>query len=164
MTLDCTSFRLQQPRVISVHSYYLTSLVNLSFCGLDVTFSVVEIPSRSQRLMLSFYFVLFCLVWFGFNVQTTSFSVQNDIIFFKVRISSRNILEGPSRLMFGNDVMFKGVASGQLSCIHLNVHLIIKCFFQYFSPANSKRNIRVMNQLNLICAFVLVVIKHLSSV
>ena len=38
MTLDCTSFRLQQPRVISVHSYYLTSLVNLSFCRLDVTF------------------------------------------------------------------------------------------------------------------------------
>ena len=106
----------------------------------------------------------FCFVLFCFNVQTTSFSVQNDIIFFKARISSRNILEGPSRLMFGNDVMFKGVASGQLSCIHLNVHLIIKCFFQYFSPANSKRNIRVMNQLNLICAFVLVVIKHLSSV
>ena len=33
--------------------------------------------------------------------------------------------------MFGNYVMFKGVASGQLSCIHLNVHLIIKCFFMY---------------------------------
>ena len=39
MTLDRTSFRLQQPRVISVHSYYLTSLVNLAFCRLDVTFN-----------------------------------------------------------------------------------------------------------------------------
>ena len=35
MTLDCGIFRYsKQPRVISVLSYYLTSLVNLSFCGL----------------------------------------------------------------------------------------------------------------------------------
>lgn len=82
------------------------------------------------------------------------------ILSFKVRNSSRNILEAPSGLKFGNDVMFKGLASGQIACIHLNVHYIIKYFFQYFSSVNLKRNIRVMNQLNPICAFLLVVIKH----
>ena len=53
MTLDCTSFRLQQPRVISVHSYYLTSLVNLSFCGLDVTFNFFRNTFQSQPLLHS---------------------------------------------------------------------------------------------------------------
>ena len=40
MTLDC-SYPLilsLQPRVICVHSYYLTSLVNLSFCRFDIPF------------------------------------------------------------------------------------------------------------------------------
>ena len=40
MTLDCFIFRCSlQSRVISVLSYYLTSLVNLSFCRLDFAFS-----------------------------------------------------------------------------------------------------------------------------
>ena len=34
MTLDCEPFGFFQPRVITLHSYYLTSLVNLSFYGL----------------------------------------------------------------------------------------------------------------------------------
>ena len=33
MTLGCATLRTLQPRVISVHSWYLTSLVNLSFCS-----------------------------------------------------------------------------------------------------------------------------------
>ena len=40
MTLDCGDSPLQS-RVISVHSYYLTSLVNLSFCGIDSVLSVL---------------------------------------------------------------------------------------------------------------------------
>ena len=125
---------------------------------------VLRLICIPQLGKISFLFVCLFVCLFVYNVQATFLLVQNDIIFFKVRISSRIILEGPNGLKFGNDDMFKGVASGQLSCIHLNVYLLIKCFFQYFSSANSKRNIRVMNQLNPICAFVLVVIKHLSSV
>ena len=53
MTLDRTSFRLQQPRVISVHSYYLTSLVNLSFCGLDVTFIYFRNTFRTTTIYTS---------------------------------------------------------------------------------------------------------------
>lgn len=99
-------------------------------------------------------------------VQSNFFFFQSRMILsFKVRNSSRNILEAPSGLKFGNnDVMFKGLASGQIACIHLNVHYIIKYFFQYFSSVDLKRNIRVMNQLNPICAFLLVVIKHLYFV
>ena len=97
-------------------------------------------------------------------VQANFFFQSRMILSFKVRNSSRNILEAPSGLKFGNDFMFKGLASGQIACIHLNVHYIIKYFFQYFSSVNLKRNIRVMNQLNPICAFLLVVIKHLYFV
>ena len=38
MTLDHCIFHLQQPRVISVLSYYLTSVINLSFFRLDIVF------------------------------------------------------------------------------------------------------------------------------
>jgi len=41
MTLDCRISALQS-RVISVHSYYLTSLVNLAFYGFD---SVSFVPN-----------------------------------------------------------------------------------------------------------------------
>lgn len=90
------------------------------------------------------------------------FLVQN--IIFQGRKFFQKYLRSLSGLEFGNNVMFKGVAPGQLTCIHLNGHHIIKYFFQYFSSANSKETFRVMNQLNPICTFILVVIKHLSIV
>lgn len=90
------------------------------------------------------------------------FLVQN--IIFQGRKFFQKYLRSLSGLEFGNNVMFKGVAPGQLTCIHLNGNHIIKYFFQYFSSANSKETFRVMNQLNPICTFILVVIKHLSIV
>ena len=56
MTLDRVLSK-QQPRVISVLSYYLTSLVNLSFCRLDLRFFeilwLILAPSCQFRLHLS---------------------------------------------------------------------------------------------------------------
>lgn len=50
VTPDCCkpcSFRLfkQQPGVTSPYSYYLTSLINLSFCEIDAAFRIFEIHS-----------------------------------------------------------------------------------------------------------------------
>ena len=56
MTLDRVLSK-QQPRVISVLSYYLTSLVNLSFCRLDLRFFetlwLILAPSCQSCLHLS---------------------------------------------------------------------------------------------------------------
>lgn len=86
------------------------------------------------------------------------------VLSLKVRNSLRNTLEAPGRLKLENDVMFKGVASGLLACIHLNVHHFFKSFSHIFHQKIQKGTFRVMNQLNLICTFVLVVMKHLSFV
>ena len=51
MTLDCGCFSTYQSRVISVHSWYLTSLVNLTFCRFGTTF--ISHESHSATLQLS---------------------------------------------------------------------------------------------------------------
>ena len=54
MTLDCSYplIRSSQPRVISVHSYYLTSLVNLAFYRFDKSLFFYESHSAARSLHL----------------------------------------------------------------------------------------------------------------
>ena len=59
MTLDCFIFRCSlQSRVISVLSYYLTSLVNLSFCRLDFAFSDLTNFGNSSILLIICVFLI----------------------------------------------------------------------------------------------------------
>ena len=51
MTLDCEPFGFFQPRVITLQSYYLTSLVNLSFYGFSAIL-LVSIPLHFLLLPL----------------------------------------------------------------------------------------------------------------
>ncbi len=50
ITLGCISFDIHQPRVTSVHSYYLTSLVNLSFCGIPHFLQLRQNPRASSQI------------------------------------------------------------------------------------------------------------------
>ena len=61
MTLDRVLSK-HQPRVISVLSYYLTSLVNLSFCGFDPVHVLPNSPTASFAAF-SFGEMALCLEW-----------------------------------------------------------------------------------------------------
>jgi hypothetical protein len=65
MTLDCVLSK-HQPRVISVLSYYLTSLVNLSFCGFDPASRSAQFSNRVFRCIL--------IWWDGLMLGVASFA------------------------------------------------------------------------------------------
>ena len=118
MTLDCGIFRYTiQPRVISVLSYYLTSLVNLSFCSFSsddlifpssfrfttclrffVVFLVSEIPQCSER---DYGFWLVCPPGFcsiSFSAAFTSFTFDERQISSLLLILRLHLLSSDFRL------------------------------------------------------------------